>query len=320
MSLYRKIISRLHREKRILFSSGAARVAPESLYPTRGAAPPRNEGASKGDATMPQVICANPACHKIFYASQSRLNDGHGRFCSSACYWTVEQTQERFVVCENPACGKTFITAAHRVKYCSRLCQKAAYHNAQTTCQNPTCSKTIYTVQWRIREGKDKYCSRECFYGYIRLRTIEKFWKLVLKTESCWLWQGRIHPMGYGIFSTHDGTKKSKTLAHRFSYELHRGEIQDGMLICHNCPGGDNKLCVNPDHLFVGTDQDNHIDRYIKQGRGHKIKAADITHIRSLEEVVSLRKVSQMFFVSCPTIKNIWTRRTFAYIPETKQD
>lgn len=81
---------------------------------------------------------------------------------------------------------------------------------------------------------------------------------------GCWEWQGSKRN-GYGritIGSRKDGTRRI-AMAHRVSYELFNGEIPDGMEICHKC---DNPCCINPDHLFAGTRQDN-IDDRERKGR-----------------------------------------------------
>lgn len=81
----------------------------------------------------------------------------------------------------------------------------------------------------------------------------ERFWKNVRKTAGCWEWRGSNNGRGYGRIMFN----RQRTLAHRLAWQFSRGAIPPDMSVLHTC---DNPGCVNPDHLFLGTQTDNMID------------------------------------------------------------
>lgn len=90
-----------------------------------------------------------------------------------------------------------------------------------------------------------------------------RFWSLVDKQAECWIWLGSRDSKGYGRV-WYQGRRQR---AHRVSYILIRGEITRGLLACHSC---DNKLCVNPEHIFLGTQKDNMQD-WTRKGKNRLV-------------------------------------------------
>lgn len=137
----------------------------------------------------------------------------------------------------------------------------------------------------------------------------ERFWAKVDKTSGpCWIWTARINYGGYGQFRT---TGRLTEYAHRVSWKLHGGPIPAGMDVLHRC---DRPACVNPGHLFLGTDADNVSDRNAKgrQARGEragrsKLKSAQVAEIKSIRIAtgMSMRKLASLFGVSHTTIEQI---------------
>src|SRR5689334_17638258 len=93
---------------------------------------------------------------------------------------------------------------------------------------------------------------------------LKRFWVKVEKrrNDECWPWLGAITHDGYGRF----GFSRNQVMAHRMSFRVNVGEIPRGLCVCHHC---DNPICVNPDHLWLGTNWDNQLDM-IAKGRNAK--------------------------------------------------
>jgi hypothetical protein len=104
-------------------------------------------------------------------------------------------------------------------------------------------------------------------------KDVRRFWRKVDRRgpDECWLWLAGKQDHGHGQMWIN--SLKMNVKAHRISYVLEKG-IQPGLLdVLHNCPGGDNSSCVNPAHLWLGTQADNNRDKDAK-GRGNHAKGA----------------------------------------------
>ena len=118
--------------------------------------------------------------------------------------------------------------------------------------------------------------------------TEQRFWEKVDKSGDCWEWTGAKNDSGYGFIRNGDMER-----AHRFSYELAKGEIPANMHVLHSC---DNPGCVNPKHLSIGTHQDNVQDMMDKQRgnrhHGNHVKGEEV-HTAKLTES-DIREIRKM--------------------------
>lgn len=108
------------------------------------------------------------------------------------------------------------------------------------------------------------------------------FWNKCIKQENgCWEWTGCCTIMGYGkVNFTHQGVKK-KWYVHRLSYYLTHGEIPPKALILHSC---DNRRCINPEHLHLGTPQENS-NEMVLRGRHNGSKPSTQAQLRRLRDL-----------------------------------
>jgi hypothetical protein len=153
------------------------------------------------------------------------------------------------------------------------------------------------------------------------LPSADCFWaKVQRRTDGCWLWTGALNNKGYGLIAFRTARRHSLR-AHRVAWMLERGEIPEGMQVCHRC---DVRNCVNPDHLFVGTVADNNGDmmekdrhragRHIGAANPHaKLTAAQVLTIRAEAESGTARRLLvERFGVSKAQIARIVARRNWA--------
>ena len=135
---------------------------------------------------------------------------------------------------------------------------------------------------------------------------------------TCWIWLGGLFPNGYGQIRP---TGENSTGTHRASWRVHYGDIPEGLLVCHSC---DTKACINPRHLFLGTQKDN-ISDMINKGRrcdnsGERnyqthLTDKDVRRMRSLRSGgMKLLELSSEFGVSDTSVSSICRRKSWRHV------
>lgn len=139
-------------------------------------------------------------------------------------------------------------------------------------------------------------------------KDVDRFWSKVDKTDKCWMWNGNKDTNRRGYFFIN----KQIFSAHRLSFIYAYGDIPSNMCVCHTCDVG---LCVNPDHMFLGTHQDNMEDK-MKKGRhvtrSKSIPVQTVLLIRRLY-ISGVRKaeLSRIFDLPLFTIRPICDNKTY---------
>ena len=121
----------------------------------------------------------------------------------------------------------------------------------------------------------------------------DRFWAKVNIGDYCWKWTGAKNTCGYGwVF-----WKGKSTGAHRVSWELTNGKIPKGSSVLHKC---DNPPCVNPKHLYLGSQRENMQDRADRRrGNTQKLSVDDVSKIRQLrKDGLTLKEIADRFHIS----------------------
>lgn len=163
------------------------------------------------------------------------------------------------------------------------------------------------------------------------MENAERFWSKVDKTDGCWDWTGSVYSNGYGQFKLNGKTR----LSHRLSYVLHHPltinlfEGHREICVCHRC---DNRRCVNPSHLFLGSCADNVMDcaskgrRFCGDRNSEKIKGEDNgrvilteTQVREIRMKYANGSITQLqlaleYGVKRTTISKIIRRETWSHL------
>ncbi|RVH21474.1 HNH endonuclease [Sinorhizobium meliloti] len=175
----------------------------------------------------------------------------------------------------------------------------------------------------RTRAAKPQFCARSCQVADQKMRASERlqerFWERVKRGDdgSCWLWLGRRNETGYGLFDHNNRPH----IASRFAYELTFGPLPAGLAACHEC---DNPQCVNPKHLFAGTQKDNMEDASRKGRvpggnglRGSLINKSKLSEQQARHILSSLDSASELaakYGVSRAAIYKIRNRENWGWL------
>lgn len=133
------------------------------------------------------------------------------------------------------------------------------------------------------------------------------FWPYVRKLDECWQWVGEITKYGY---ARHRYAPIKRM--NRYSYTLHLGNIPEGIHVCHTC---DNRYCVNPSHLFLGTNKINMMDKAIKCRSKSKLTRDQVLEIKEkIKCGESLASIGRFYGVNRTAIQKIKNRTNWAHV------
>lgn len=178
-------------------------------------------------------------------------------------------------------------------------------------CDRPHVAKGLCSTHYEQVRARRRYKTINPIWHLSMPERLE-YYSIPISECGCIIWIGGVDKDGYGKIYFENRNDR----AHRVAYKLAFGDIPEGLLVCHKC---DTPSCINPNHLFIGTSQDNINDRTVKN-RGikgstvgvSKLKESDIQMIRA--DTRTQQAIANDYNVSQAVISSIILRKTWKHI------
>lgn len=221
-------------------------------------------------------------------------------------------------ICQN--CSKTFHPFTRSNRFCSNACSQRfrADHRVPKPPKQPNATCEQCGDPFVMLDKQSRFCSHACYSVSLRSDPQVGFWQYVDRSggpAACWPWLGGLTTKGYGKYRHQN--------AHRVAWILTHGPLPEDIFVCHDCPGGDNKACVNPAHMFLGDTLDNMRDLAQKGGHAHgerhgcaQLTEAQVREIRARHAVGGIRQqdLATEYGVSQAAISSIIRRQSWAHV------
>lgn len=188
----------------------------------------------------------------------------------------------------------------------------------------PVLSCELCGVEFKVKPSQAKagrrFCSKGCRIEWMEAPVEIRFQRFLCDPDSngCINWNGAADRDGYGQIGGGKLRPEKMLKAHRVAFEIANGPFDPDKQVCHTC---DNPRCCNPEHLFLGTNQENTADRHQKlrdaaceRSGVAKLTAEEVLQIRDRYACggASMRSIAKDFGVSMATVQRITTRTTWS--------
>lgn len=193
--------------------------------------------------------------------------------------------------------------------------KKRAYRPAKICA---SCGQSFWRDTGAAAWARTFHCSVKCGKASKRKAAVDRIWDTCIPepNSGCWLWLGTMTQWGYAQIMTRRGVTG---FAHRYSFEAFKGPLPPGKLACHTC---DNRMCVNPDHIYAGTYADNSSDavrrgRTLTGSRNHRAKLSEDDVRIIMADGRMFTEIAGDYGVTRTAISAIKNKRTWGHLWRT---